>query len=106
MSGNSAADVNDSRSGHWRWRTRSGARAGGSVQPCPGRLPEGRGASAAAENGAGQGVRCRDRSRFAGVQALGGAGRGAGLRGQTSVCCCESSGGTVTSSKGPSSPLS
>lgn len=41
-----------------------------------------------------------------GFRHLGGWGREAGLRGQTSVCCCESSGGTVTSSKGPSSPLS
>lgn len=66
----------NSRSGHWRWRTGQEARVGVQCSHARGRLPRRRGASAAAENGAGQGIRCRDRSRFAGVQALGGVGAG------------------------------
>lgn len=96
----------DSRSGHWRWRTGQEARAGVQCSHARGRLPERRGASAAAETAQGRASAAGIALGSLGFRHLGGWGREAGLRGQTSVCCCESSGGTVTSSKGPSSPLS
>ena len=96
----------NSRSGHWRCgQVRRRGRGFSAAMPGGGSPEEG--AQALLQR------TVQDRASAAGIalgslgfRHLGGWGRGASLRGQTSVCCCESSGGTVTSSKGPSSPLS